>query len=284
MMIGHTPIGDGHPPVIVAELSANHNGSLDRAKAIIKEAALAGADMVKFQFYDPILLANSRGGINYRLQSGPWAGRTLLDIYAEGHTPLEWAPDLFHYAQACQITPFASVFDVDYVPLVDPFVPAWKIASFEIRNLELVRAVAKTGKPVIISTGMASMDEIADALDAVYEINDDTVALLHCVSDYPCPVDKANLARMVSIRNTLGGPVGFSDHTLGSIAAVCAVSLGAAIVEKHLTLARADGGLDAEFSMEPQEFAGLVASCRAAWAACRPVEQVETYSDLRATA
>lgn len=282
--IGDVVVGDDHPPAIVAEVSANHNGDIGRAKAIISAAKDAGADLVKLQFYDPVRLAHARGGINYRLQSGPWSGRTLLDIYAEGHTPLEWAPELFDHASNVGITAFASVFDVDYIPLVNPFVPAFKVSSFEVRNIDLVSACANTGKPLILSTGMASMDDICDALDAVYEVSDYPATILHCVSDYPCPIDKANLSRMSDLIATFGSPVGFSDHTIGSIAAVAAVAKGAVIIEKHMTLSRADGGLDAEFSMEPDEFADLVANCRDAWMACRPVAQVQTYSELRATA
>lgn len=282
MIIETREIGTDCPPLYVAELSANHVGSLDTALRLIKAAKQAGADAVKFQFYDPIRLAHKRGGIDYVLRSGPWSGRTLLDIYTEGRTPFEWIPDLFACAHDQNIIAFASVFDVDHVPLLAPYVPAWKIASFEMRDHALVQACAATGKPLIVSTGMASLDEINDTLDAAYEVSDMEVALLHCVSDYPCPIDRANLARMCDLMATFGGVIGYSDHTLGNDAAVAAVALGAKIIEKHLTL---DGqGLDGAFSADQAEFAALVRRCRNAWAATRPVAQSEPYKELRTNA
>lgn len=277
-------IGTDCPPYIIAEMSGNHNGVLARAETIIMAAAKAGASSVKFQFYDPVRLAHRRGGADYVLRSGPWAGRTLIDIYGEGHTPFGWIPDLFACAAFHNITAFASVFDADHVPLLDPFVPAWKVSSFEMKDVDLVRAMARTGKPMILSTGMATLEEIADAIDEVYEINDYPVALLHCVSAYPCPINQANLARMADIIATFGSPVGFSDHTLGSDAAVAAVALGACIIEKHLTLDRKDGGLDSSFSAEPAEFKTLVERCHNAWEACRPVDDLAPYRELRTSA
>lgn len=270
MRIDGRDIGPGNSPWIIAEISANHGGMLGPALQLIREAKEAGADSVKVQLYDPMKLAIARGGPDKVIASGPWVGRTLLDIYTEGHTPREWFPAMFDYARKQGITLFASVFDEDGVDFLETLnCPALKIASFELTNLPLIRKAASTGKPVILSTGMAELQDIADVL---YEIYDTArVAVLHCVSSYPCPADQANIRRLSSLIDHFGRlPIGFSDHTLGPECAIAAVALGASIIEKHITLDRNDGGLDASFSMEPAEFSAMVKAIRNVHAALQP--------------
>lgn len=284
MKIDGRRIGQNEPPYIVAELSANHNGSLSRACAIIGEAQQAGADAVKVQIYDPDKLAAARGGRDKVLAGGPWAGRSLLDLYSEGHTPISWLPKMQEYAAKKCITLFASVFHVEDVEALAAFgVPSFKISSFDLTNRALVCEVSEMGKPMIMSTGMASIGEIGGALKSSGSVLDH-VALLHCVSDYPCPIEKANLGRIEELHYKFQVPVGFSDHTLGNTAAIAAVARGACIIEKHLTLNRADGGLDSSFSSEPHEFAEMVKACRDAWLACQESEPADAYKDLRVTA
>lgn len=255
--------GVGLPPYIVAELSANHLGSFSRALKIMKAAADAGADAVKLQTYQPEKIAIP----GMRLETGPWKGRALLDLYEEAQTPRAWHKPLFDYGRELGIEVFSSAFspdDVDFLETLD--CPAYKIASFEIVDLGLIRHAALTGKPVIISTGMASERDILAAKDAAPE-----ATFLHCVSGYPTPMGEANLTRIRDLWMLTDGDVGFSDHTLGSTAAIAAVAIGAVLVEKHLTLERADGGPDAAFSAEPAEFAQMVKGCHDAWEAMRIV-------------
>jgi sialic acid synthase SpsE len=283
MNIDGIEIGSNHPPYLVAELSANHNGDYHRACAIVEAAAEAGADAIKIQVYDPIRLATARGGCNQVLQTGPWKGRSLLDLYKEGHTPIHWVPSLFAWARKLGITMFASVFDEEAVDFLEECeCPAYKIASFELTNTPLIRKAAATGKPLILSTGMGNSIEISDALKSAAATQ---VALLHCVSDYPCKIEHANLGRIETMRRMYGLPIGWSDHTMGSEAAIVATALGACIIEKHLTLLRRDGGLDAAFSMERDEFAAMATSCRKAWLSVQePDQPVEPYRHLRSVA
>lgn len=285
MRIDNHDIGPGFAPYVIAELSANHNGMLGRALQLIREAKEAGADAVKIQLYDPMKLAVARGGPMKAIESGPWAGRTLLDIYEVGHTPREWFPAMFDYARKHGITLFSSVFDEDGVDfLVELDCPALKIASFELTNLPLIRKAASTGKPVILSAGMASIDEIHEATDVTGYRGADR-AVLHCVSAYPCPPEQANLGRICELDEVFE-IVGFSDHTLGPECAIAAVALGASIIEKHITLDRNDGGLDASFSMEPKEFAEMVSAIRNVHAALQPPkgDGEAIYRELRSRA
>ena len=294
MIIDGHPIGADHPPFVVAEMSANHCGSLDRAIMLISAAAQAGAHAIKLQCYHPAALAIARGGMDKRLETGPWAGRTLFEIYDEGHTPREWFPALFEQAERAGITIFSSVFDEDGVDfLASMNVPAYKISSFDMKNIPLIIKAAGTDKPVILSTGMGKMDDVKAGLCATLKCDGAAIevrqaALLHCVSAYPCAPEDANLKRIPELqagRDSSCVPVGFSDHTLGIECATGAVALGACIIEKHLTLARADGGLDAEFSAEPHELKALVASVTNVWKACRPPSgQAEIYKHLRVKA
>jgi N-acetylneuraminate synthase len=243
---------------IVAEISANHLGSLDRALRLIDTAAAAGADAVKFQTYTPEAMVADP---EYQISEGPWIGRKLAELYAEAHTPPGWHSTLFRHAKIKGIEAFSSVFDIDGLELLEALgCPRYKIASFELVDLPLIRAVARTGKPMILSTGMASKDEIQAAKDAASE---DTT-LLKCTSGYPTPPREVHLAAMVAMGRAFACPVGLSDHTLSIAIPAVAVTLGASVIEKHLTLRRDEGGPDAAFSLEPHEFAAMVKGCREA--------------------
>ena len=261
------PIGAAHPPFVIAELSANHLGSLERAHAIIDAAADAGCDAVKLQTYTPaaMTLASSRG--DFHIADGPWQGRSLWDLYDEAHTPWDWHARLFAHGAARGLIVFSTPFDEDAVARLDRLgAPAFKIASFELVDLELIACAARTRKPMILSTGMASDAEIVEAVDTARRHGAGGVALLHCVSGYPTPIEQTNLRRLDAIvrHDTV---VGISDHSPGAIVPIAAVARGASIIEKHLTLARADGGPDGAFSLEPAEMAEVVRGAQLAWRA-----------------
>jgi len=284
LTIGTRAIGPEYPPYIIAEMSANHNGSLERALALVEAAAWAECDAIKVQLYDPLRLATARGGADKKLTKGIWAGRTLLDIYTQGVFHYDWLPIVADYAKEYNITLFASVFDEVAITLSEMNnLPAIKISSFDCTNLTLIEAAANTHRPLLISTGMASIEEAAMAIGKANLVT--RAGVLHCVSQYPCPIDKANLGRIEELRYYLQCPVGFSDHTLGYEASIAAVARGACMIEKHLTLKRDEGGLDAPFSLEPDEMAQLAQSCRFAWRACQPNEEAETeLKELRVRA
>ena len=257
-------IGAGRPAYLVAELSANHNGRYDRAEALVRAAAEAGADAVKVQTYTPDTMTLECDSDLFRIAgAGLWAGRTLYDLYREAHMPWEWQPKLQRVAEECGIQFFSTPFDEKSVAFLEQMnVPAYKIASFELTDTPLLRCVAATGKPVILSTGMATPNEIEDAVTALRDGGASGVALLKCTSAYPAPLDELNLRAIPALAERFGVVAGLSDHTLGELVPVSAVSCGAAIIEKHFTLARADGGPDAAFSLEPDEFARMAASVR----------------------
>nr|HEX4316724.1 pseudaminic acid synthase [Kofleriaceae bacterium] len=261
------PVGPDHPPFVIAELSANHLGSLDRAIAIIDAAADAGADAIKLQTFTPASMTLDERGGDFHIADGPWGGRTLWDLYDEAHTPWDWHPTLFARAAERGLVAFSTPFDEDAVARLDALgAPAFKIASFELVDLELIAACARTGKPLIMSTGMASDREVEDAIETARTHGAGGIALLHCVSGYPTPLDQTNLRRLDALTR-FGTLVGISDHSPGAIVPIAAVSRGACIVEKHLTLRRDDGGPDAGFSLEPDEMAEVVRGCRGAWSA-----------------
>lgn len=263
--IAGRPIGNGHPPYIIAELSGNHNGALDRALALVDAAADAGADAVKLQTYTADTITIDVDRPEFRIQGGLWDGRSLHELYREASTPWEWHAALFARAQARGLHCFSSPFDPTAVAFLESLdAPAYKIASFEIVDTPLIRLVGAKRKPVIISTGVASLGEIEEALRAAWGGGALGVALLHCVSAYPAAVEDMRLSTIATLATTFGVPIGLSDHSPGSTVAVAAVALGACIVEKHLTLARADGGPDAAFSLEPDEFKALVQDCHTA--------------------
>ena len=265
--------------MIVAEIGANHNGSLARAFRLIDAAKDAGADAVKLQAYTADTLTLDCDGPGFTVTAGPWAGRRLYDLYKEAETPPEWLAPLFAHARKSGILCFASVFDLAGVDRLDYMdCPFYKIASFEITDTGLIEQAGLTGKPVIISTGMASDEEIWAAIDAAATSE---LTLLHCVSAYPTKPEQANLMRIKQMREEFGFPVGLSDHTLGIAMPVAATALGAWVIEKHLTLSRADGGLDASFSLEPDEFKAMVSAVRETRAAMLECEPPEPHKELR---
>jgi pseudaminic acid synthase len=266
--VGDRMIGPGHEPFVIAEMSGNHGGDLERALDIVRAAGQAGAHALKIQTYtaDTITIESDRP--EFRIEGGLWDGRTLHDLYQEAQTPYEWHPALFERARRAGVILFSTPFDETAVDLLAGLdAPVFKIASFEAVDLPLIRYAASKGRPLIISTGMANLDEMAAARDAALSAGAPGVALLHCVSSYPAPMDDANVRTVPDMADRFGCPIGLSDHTPGSAASVAAVALGACIIEKHFTLARADGGPDAAFSLEPAEFSGLVRDCKAAWSA-----------------
>jgi N-acetylneuraminate synthase len=268
LQIAGRRIGSGHPPYVIAELSGNHNGDIGRALRLIELAKEAGADAVKLQTYTADTMTLDHDGPGFTIKGGLWDGRRLHELYREAHTPWDWHPRLFQHAAEAGITCFSAPFDAGAVELLERLnAPAYKIASFEIVDIPLIRRAAKTGKPLIISTGMANADEIDEAVTAAREGGAGGIALLHCVSGYPTPPEDANLARIPALAGKYDCPIGLSDHSLGADVAVASVTLGASMIEKHFTLARADGGPDAAFSLEPDEFARLVKGVRTAFVA-----------------
>lgn len=262
---GHV-IGPGAPAYIVAELSGNHNGDLGRAIETIHAAADAGADALKLQTYtaDTITIKCDQpdfivGG------SGPWSGFSLHELYDVAHTPWEWHEQLFQVAASRGLQIFSTPFDATAVEYLTGLgAPAFKIASFEIVDDALLRAIAATGKPIILSTGMASLEEVAHAIAVLRAAGATETLVLRCTSSYPAPDDSMHLATLPRLAELTEGPVGLSDHSLGSTAAVVAVTLGACFIEKHFTLSRADGGVDSHFSLEPVEFRRMVDDVRRA--------------------
>lgn len=267
------PIGPSYPPYVIAEVSANHNGNLDAALALIDVAAEQGASAVKIQTYraDTITLKSNRP--EFQITEGLWAGQSLYDLYEQAHTPWDWHPALFAHARARGITIFSSPFDSTAIDLLEDLgAPAYKIASFEAVDLPLIRYAASTGKPMIISTGMADDVEIAEAVQAARDGGCRQLALLHCVSGYPAPAADYNLRTLSDMITRFGCVTGLSDHTLDSTTAIAAIALGASIVEKHITLDRNGGGPDDSFSLEPGDLAALVAGTRTAWDALGRVD------------
>ena len=273
-------IGPGQPPYVIAELSGNHNGEIERAFRLIDAAKKAGADAVKLQTYTADTITIDHDGPGFTISGGLWNGRRLYDLYREAHTPWDWHVPLFEHARKVGISCFSSPFDPSAIEFLKTLkVPAYKIASFEMIDTPLIRQAAATGKPLILSTGMADAAEIGEAMAAAKVGGAGEVALLHCVSGYPTPPEEANLARIPALATEYGCPIGLSDHTLGTDVAIASVALGAAIIEKHFTLARADGGPDAAFSLEPVELAALVKSVRTAHAALGRADYGRTASE-----
>jgi N-acetylneuraminate synthase len=269
------------PPYVIAELSANHNGRLDTALKIVEEAKKAGADAVKLQTYRPDTITLDSDGPGFVIEGGLWHGRRLYDLYQEAHMPWDWHRPLFDRARELGITIFSSPFDPTAVDLLEDLnAPAYKIASFEAVDLPLIRYVAGTRKPMIISTGMADADEIDEAVQAARDGGCTELALLHCVSGYPAPAADYNLRTLSDMITRWGVVTGLSDHTLDNTTAIAAVALGAALVEKHFTLDRDGGGPDDSFSLLPAELAQLCQGARTAWSALGNVDYGRKSSEI----
>lgn len=266
--IAGRPISRQHPPYIIAELSANHNGKLETALRIIDEAKAAGADAVKLQTYRPDTITLDCDSEEFKIKGGLWDGRTLYELYEEAHMPWEWHKPLFDHARKVGIPIFSSPFDTTAVDLLEDLnAPAYKIASFEAVDLPLIRYVAGTGKPMIISTGMADAEEIQEAITAAREGGCKELAILHCVSGYPAPAEDYNLRTIPDMIERFGLVTGLSDHTLDNTTAIASVVLGASLIEKHFTLDRNGGGPDDSFSLEPEDLKALCRDSKTAWKA-----------------
>lgn len=259
-------IGLNYPPYVIAELSANHNGNIETALRIIEEAKKSGADAVKLQTYTPDTITLKCDSEDFRISEGLWSGRTLYDLYSEAHMPWHWHKPLFDHARKLNIAIFSSPFDTTAVDLLEDLnTPAYKIASFEAVDLPLIRYVASTGKPMIISTGMADNQEIQEAIDAARDGGCADLAILHCVSGYPAPAEEYNLRTIADMLTRFGLVTGLSDHTLDNTTAITSVAMGASIIEKHFTLNRKGGGPDDSFSLEPSDLTELCKDVKTAW-------------------
>lgn len=267
-MIGQKQIGHSHPPFIIAEMSGNHNHSLERALEIVDAAASAGAHALKIQTYtaDTITIDHDKDEFFINDPNSLWKGVSLYQLYQQAHTPWEWHKPIFDRCRERGLICFSSPFDETAVDFLESLgAPAYKIASFENNHLPLIRKAASTGKPLIISTGMATEDEIEDALTAAVEGGGEDIILLKCTSTYPAIPENTNILTIPHMADQFGVPVGLSDHTMGIGVAVASVALGAVAIEKHFTLRRADGGVDSAFSLEPEELRSLVIEAERAW-------------------
>ncbi|MBK16594.1 MAG: pseudaminic acid synthase [Prochlorococcus sp. SP3034] len=263
MEIDGKKIGYGYPPYIVAEMSGNHNKDINNAFALIRKAKECGADAIKLQTYTADTITINHDGPGFLVEGGLWDQRKLYDLYEEAHTPWEWHEKLFNYGKEIGITIFSSPFDETAVDFLEDLeVKAYKIASPEIIDLSLIDKVARTGKPIIISTGMANENEINEAIETVRNVGNDKIIILHCTSAYPTPINEANLSTMNEISNKFDVLTGLSDHSLGTKVSIYACLLGACLIEKHFTIDRSKGGVDSQFSLEPNELYKLVEKTR----------------------
>lgn len=274
-------ISDETPPYIIAEMSANHNGSIETAFQIISEAATRGADAIKMQTYTADTLTLNSNAPDFQINEGLWAGKTLYELYESAYTPWDWHEALFDHARKVGITIFSSPFDKSAVDLLENLgAAAYKIASFEAVDLELIKYAASTKKPLIISTGMANLEEIQEAVFVAESAGAEALALLHCVSGYPAPVDDYNLKTLADMRRRFDCVVGLSDHTLDNTTALASIALGARVIEKHFTLDRRGGGPDDSFSMEPPDLSHLVTGSQTTFSALGGIDYGLKSSEL----
>ncbi len=280
MIINGRKVGPDNPPYIVAEMSANHNGSIENAFRIIDKAKAAGAHAIKIQTYRPDTITIDCKHEDFMISEGLWKGRSLYDLYDWAHTPWDWHEPLFQYAKEADITIFSTPFDASAVDLLEELsAPAYKIASFELTDLNLIECVANTKKPMIMSTGMANLAEISDAVEIAQKSGCSQLALLHCVSSYPAPVKDCNLRVIADLAEKFGVVVGLSDHSVENAVAISSVAMGASIIEKHFTLDRHGGGPDDSFSLEPIDLQMLVESSATAWEALGGVSYNQQESE-----
>lgn len=281
--ISDREIGGGHPPFVIAEMSGNHNQSLDRALEIVEAAAACGAHALKLQTYtaDTMTLDLDEGEFFISDESSPWKGVSLYKLYQEAHTPWEWHRLIFHRAKELGLICFSTPFDETAVVFLESLgCPVYKIASFENTDIPLIRKVAATGKPMIISTGMATLAELDESVCVAREAGCNDLVLLKCTSTYPASPENTNILTIPNIRERFGVQVGLSDHTMGIGVAVAAVALGATVIEKHFTLRRTDGGVDSAFSMEPDEMRSLVVETERAWQALGRISYGPTDAEI----
>ena len=266
--INNRKIGLDYPPYIIAEMSANHNGDIQRAFDTIDMAKAMGADALKMQSYTADTITINCDKEDFQIHGGLWDGYNLYQLYEWAQTPFEWHKPIFDHARKADITLFSTPFDETAVDLLEDLnAPAYKIASFEAVDLPLIKYVAQTKKPMIISTGMANLEEISEAVETAKENGCEELVLLHCISSYPAPIEQSNLRTIPDLAEKFGVMCGLSDHTLGTTASITSVALGASVIEKHVTLSRADKGPDSEFSLEPEELKHLCLETKNAWMA-----------------
>lgn len=274
-------IGDDYAPYIIAEMSANHNGEIENAFKIIKIAKERGADAVKLQTYKPDTITINSNSPEFMIKGGLWDGQSLYELYESAHMPWEWHKPLFDYANELNITIFSSPFDTSAVDLLEELgAPAYKIASFEAIDLPLIKYVAGTGKPMIISTGMANEGEIEEAIQAAKDGGCNKLAILHCVSGYPSPAEDYNLNTIMDMKKRFGLVTGLSDHTICNTTAITSIALGASIIEKHVTLDRTGGGPDDSFSLEPDGLEELCKGANTAWKAVGEINYGRKSSEI----
>lgn len=268
MKIVDQDISPNHRPYVIAEVSGNHNGSINRALETIKQAKLSGASAVKLQTYTPNTMTIDCNKSDFIVKSGLWEKYKLWDLYQEAHTPYEWHQELFNYARELQITLFSTPFDETAVDLLEKLdTPAYKIASFELTDIDLIKLVASTKKPLLMSTGMASDDEISRALDAAKNSGATEILLFHCISSYPAPLQEANLRKITTLKHMYQIEIGLSDHTIGNLASIVATSLGASAIEKHFTIDKQELSPDSSFSIDPEEMSSLIRDVNLVWEA-----------------
>jgi N-acetylneuraminate synthase len=284
MELGNKEVGLGAPPFVIAEMSGNHNQSLERALDIVEAAAGTGVAALKIQTYLPetMTLDIHEGEFVISDPNSLWADRSLFELYGEAYTPWEWHEPIFQRCRELGVVPFSTPFDktsVDFLESID--CPFYKIASFENIDIPLIKDVARTGKPIVISSGMATAAELDEAIRAIRAEGNDSIVLLKCTSSYPASPEFSDIRTIPHMRELFGCEVGLSDHTLGIGVAVAAVALGATVIEKHFTLARADGGVDSAFSLEPSEMSSLVEETERAWAALGSVKYGPSPGDIK---